>query len=72
MIKQTAAVMLLEKMFSKPRIARYTVNPRGAAPEIAYQHNLELAESIMPCLHVLEVALRNAIHQQHDMLLDTG
>lgn len=27
-------------------------------------HNLLLAESIMPCLHVLEVALRNAIQRQ--------
>ncbi|MCV4340215.1 Abi family protein [Pseudomonas capsici] len=70
MIDQTADIMLLEKMFSKPRIARYAANPRGAPPEMAYRHNLELAESIIPSLHVLEVALRNAIHQQLKMKYD--
>ncbi|NWD34209.1 hypothetical protein HX793_30930, partial [Pseudomonas reactans] len=42
----------------------YSVNPSGADASTAYIHNLLLAESIMPCLHVLEVALRNAIHSQ--------
>ncbi|WP_455922310.1 hypothetical protein [Pseudomonas putida] len=54
----------LESLLSKPRIARYAVNPRGAAASVAYLHNLQLAESIMPCLHILEVALRNAIDRQ--------
>lgn len=55
---------LLESIFSKPRIVRYATNPRGADAAVAYLHNLQLAESIMPCLHILEVALRNAVHLQ--------
>ncbi len=58
------AESVLESLFSKPRIARYAVNPRGAAASVAYLYNLQLAESIMPCLHILEVALRNAIDRQ--------
>ncbi|WP_455233658.1 Abi family protein [Geopseudomonas aromaticivorans] len=53
---------VLEGTFSKPRLARYAANPRGADAAIAYAHNMLLAEAIMPCLHVLEVALRNAVH----------
>lgn len=53
---------MLEGTFSKPRLARYAANPRGAEAAIAYAHNMLLAEAIMPCLHALEVALRNAVH----------
>lgn len=57
-------IAVLEGAFSKPRFTRYAINPSGADAPTAYMHNLLLAESIMPCLHVLEVALRNAIHSQ--------
>lgn len=53
-----------EAAFSRPRLARYASNPRKVDALLAYQHNLQLAEAIMPCLHVLEVALRNAVHNQ--------
>lgn len=58
------AESVLESLFSKPRIDRYTRNPRGATASVAYLHNLQLAESMMPCLHILEVALRNAVDSQ--------
>ena len=53
----------LEQAFSKPRLARYAINPQKAAAATAYAHNMLLGQAIYPCLHVLEVSLRNAMHQ---------
>jgi len=53
----------LEQAFSKPRLARYAINPRKTAAATAYAHNMLLGQAIYPCLHVLEVSLRNAMHK---------
>ncbi|MFO3722013.1 hypothetical protein [Pseudomonas sp. HLMP] len=53
----------LEQAFSKPRLARYALNPRKVEATIAYAHNMLLGQAILPCLHVLEISLRNAMHQ---------
>ncbi|MFT0518229.1 hypothetical protein [Pseudomonas faucium] len=53
----------LEQAFSKPRLARYAMNPRKAPAATAYAHNMLLGQALYPCLHVLEISLRNAMHQ---------
>lgn len=47
------------------RFNRYLLAARGKEVEAAarYRWNLELSESLLPCLHAAELALRNAIHQ---------
>lgn len=48
-----------------PRFERYLLASGGKEVEAAarYRWNLELSESLLPCLHAAELALRNAIHQ---------
>lgn len=53
----------LELAFSKPRLARYALNPRKVDAITAYAHNMLLGQAILPCIHVLEISLRNAMHQ---------
>ncbi|MFJ4155758.1 Abi family protein [Pseudomonas sp. NPDC089752] len=53
----------LEQAFSKPRLARYAINPRKTKAATAYAHNMLLGQALYPCLHVLEISLRNSMHQ---------
>ncbi|MGS0740888.1 hypothetical protein ACVBEF_03480 [Glaciimonas sp. GG7] len=56
----------LEKHFSPARIGRYSAAYGGDIDKatIAYPHNMLLAESMMPLLNIVEIALRNGIHQR--------
>lgn len=56
----------LEKHFSTPRLGRYLVayNGDNNKAALAYSHNLMLSEAMVPALNVLEIALRNGIHQR--------
>lgn len=60
----------LEIHFSPARLGRhraaYGGDTRKAA--VAYPHNMRLAESMLPLLNVLEIALRNGIHQRLTIL----
>lgn len=53
----------LEAVLSKPRLDVY-VNPGGTDFDkiVNYFWNIDLAEALVPSLHAIEVALRNAIH----------
>lgn len=53
----------LEAVLSKPRLDAY-VNPGGTDFDkiVNYFWNIDLAEALVPSLHAIEVALRNAIH----------
>lgn len=53
----------MERHFSQPRLARYCAKRQGST-ELAtadYRANLLMAESLVPLLQVLEVALRNGV-----------
>ncbi|WP_236235285.1 hypothetical protein [Pseudomonas faucium] len=39
------------------------MNPRKAPAATAYAHNMLLGQALYPCLHVLEISQRNAMHQ---------
>lgn len=56
----------LEKHFSAARLGRYRAarggDEIGAAGDYAY--NLKLAEAMMPVLNILEISLRNGIHER--------
>ena len=58
--------MTLETHLSSPRMGRYLkycVGDTTRAVE-AYTHNMRVSEAFIPTLHVMEVALRNGIHQR--------
>jgi hypothetical protein len=54
----------LEICFSSPRLNRYATAYKGdtAKAAAAYPYNLQLAESLLPSLNVLEITLRNSVH----------
>jgi hypothetical protein len=56
----------LEKHFSRARLGRYRASCGGdkAKAASAYVKNIQLAEAMMPMLNVLEIALKNGIHQR--------
>jgi len=56
----------LETHLSSPRMQRYLDDNQGDKLRAvdAYTHNLLISEALMPLLHVLEVSLRNGIHQR--------
>lgn len=56
----------LEKHFSIARLGRYQTARGGdlAGAALDYAFNLRLAESMMPVLNTLEIALRNGIHRR--------
>lgn len=60
---ETALVASLEMMVSAPRLQRYR---RASASDLEtvtnYLWNIQLAESLLPCIAFLEVCLRNATH----------
>jgi hypothetical protein len=60
----------LEKHFSPARIGRYQAAYGGDASKatIAYPHNMLLAEAMVPLLNVIEIAIRNGIHQRLTVL----
>ncbi|WP_258129632.1 hypothetical protein [Achromobacter anxifer] len=52
-------------VFSAPRMGRY-LNKYGGdtlRAAVAYDHNVLLAQALMPALQTLEIVLRNAIHR---------
>jgi hypothetical protein len=55
-----------ERLFSTGRLARFYQAARQDAAEASalYAANIQLSESLYPCLAVVEVALRNALHRQ--------
>ncbi|WP_167359038.1 hypothetical protein [Duganella phyllosphaerae] len=62
----------LEKHFSSARLGRYRASCDGDK-EIAtraYVSNLLLAEAMMPLLNVLEIALRNGMHNRLALLYE--
>lgn len=56
----------LEKHFSAARLGRYRASCNGdvARAAKAYVNNMLLAEATMPMLSVLEIALKNGVHQR--------
>ncbi|WP_320534442.1 hypothetical protein [Robbsia andropogonis] len=54
----------LELCFSPARLSRYKTAYKVDVDKaiLAYPHNLQLAESLLPCLKVLEISLRNNVH----------
>lgn len=56
----------LEKHFSAARLGRYRASCNGdvARAAKAYVNNMLLAEATMPMLNVLEIALKNGVHQR--------
>jgi hypothetical protein len=56
----------LEKHFSAARLGRYRASCNGdeARAAKAYVSNMLVAEAMMPMLNVLEIALKNGIHQR--------
>jgi hypothetical protein len=56
----------LEKHFSAARLGRYRASCNGdeARAAKAYVSNMLVAEAMMPMLSVLEIALKNGIHQR--------
>ncbi len=56
----------LEKHFSAARLGRYraSCNSDVARAAKAYVNNMLLAEATMPMLNVLEIALKNGVHQR--------
>ena len=57
---------ILEAHLSSPRMGRYLDDCKGDKVRAveAYTHNLLISEALMPLLHVLEISLRNGIHQR--------
>lgn len=55
-----------ERLFSTGRLARFYQAARQDTTEasLLYAANIQLSESLYPCLAVAEVALRNALHRQ--------
>jgi hypothetical protein len=55
-----------ERLFSTGRLARFYQAARQDTTEAStlYAANIQLSESLYPCLAVAEVALRNALHRQ--------
>jgi len=55
-----------ERLFSTGRLARFYLAAGHDATEASalYAANIQLSESLYPCLAVVEVALRNALHRQ--------
>ncbi|WP_342754847.1 hypothetical protein AAGQ96_03365 [Pantoea sp. MBD-2R] len=60
----------LEKHFSSARLGRYRAARSGEKDKAAidYANNLHLAEAMVPLLNVLEIALRNGIHNRLSLL----
>jgi hypothetical protein len=56
----------LEKHFSAARLGRYRASCNGdvARAAKAYVNNMLLADATMPMLNVLEIALKNGVHQR--------
>lgn len=56
----------LEKHFSAARLGRYRAACNGdeARAAQAYVNNMLVAEAMMPMLNVLEIALKNGVHQR--------
>ena len=56
----------LEKHFSAARMGRYRASCHGDETRAAkaYVSNMPVAEAMMPMLNVLEIALKNGIHQR--------
>lgn len=57
---------VLERHFSPTRLGRYRASCGGdvAKAAQAYVHNLVLAAAMVPMLSVLEIALKNGVHQR--------
>ncbi len=57
---------LLERHFSVPRLSRYKAARKGNVQLAAFDYlqNILLAESLLPMLNTLEIALRNGVHAQ--------
>ncbi|MEN7530841.1 hypothetical protein [Cupriavidus sp. DL-D2] len=55
-----------ERIFSEPRVSRYRARCHGdeGFAMVAYRQNVLLSEALTPFLGTVEVALRNAVHQQ--------
>jgi len=54
-----------EKAFSEDRMEKYFKrNANTDKAIIHYQCNIELSEAFYPCIHVIEVLLRNSINQE--------
>lgn len=55
---------LRETVFSAPRMGRYLNSYGGDAlrAAVAYDHNVRLAQALMPALQTMEIVLRNAVH----------
>lgn len=60
----------LEKHFSAARLGRYRASCNGDVNRAAraYVNNMLLAEATMPMLNVLEIALKNGVHQRLTIL----
>jgi hypothetical protein len=59
----TALVISLEKIVSAQRLQRYRNAGSGALETaVLYCWNVQLGEALMPSLAILEVTLRNAVH----------
>ncbi len=56
---------LRETVFSAPRMGRYLNSYGGDVlrAAVAYDHNVLLAQALMPALQTMEIVLRNAIHR---------
>lgn len=56
---------LREMAFSAPRMGRYLNKYGGDAlrAAVAYDHNVLLAQALMPALQTMEIVLRNAVHR---------
>lgn len=58
-----AMVASLEAVVSAPRLWRYRqASANDLETVVLYAWNIQLAESLVPSLAILEVALRNAVH----------
>lgn len=63
----------MERLFSAGRLARFYAAAQQDADEAAalYAGNIQLSESLYPCLAIAEVVLRNAVHRQLTRLYGT-
>ena len=61
---QPISFQVLQKVLSPARLSAYRTGPEDRARVIfgRYRWNMALCASIQPCLHYVEVALRNSLH----------
>jgi hypothetical protein len=62
---QAVSFQVLQRILSPARLAAYQTRPDDRARTVfgRYRWNMALCASIQPCLHYVEVALRNSLHR---------